>query len=73
MPAGLNPAPSSPARLTPGQRWFSFVELVLGTFLVIGHNVYHIVPNEVPFLFVLFWISLRVRDGGWKVAGLRRL
>ena len=58
--------------LTPGQRWFSFAELALGTFLVIGHNVYHIVPNEVPFLFVLFWISLKLRDGGWKVAGLRR-
>ena len=72
MPAGPNPAPSSPARLTPGQRWFSFAELALGTFLVIGHNVYHIVPNEVPFLFVLFWISLRLRDGGWKVAGLLR-
>jgi hypothetical protein len=72
MPAGPNPAPSSPARLTPAQRWFSFAELALGTFLVIGHNVYHIVPNEVPFLFVLFWISLRLRDGGWQVAGLRR-
>ncbi len=72
MPAGPNRTPSSVARLTPAQRWFSFAELALGTFLVIGHNVYHIVPNEVPFLFVFFWISLRLRDGGWKVAGLRR-
>ena len=56
----------------PGQRWFSLTEIALGTFLVVGHNVYHIVPNEVPFLFVLFWVSLRIRDGGWKVAGLRR-
>lgn len=22
-------------------------------------------PNEVPILFVLFWVSLRIRDGGW--------
>jgi membrane protease YdiL (CAAX protease family) len=65
-------APFSQVRLTPGQRCFSLAEVALGTFLVIGHNVYHIVPNEVPFLFVLFWVSLRLRDGGWKVAGLRR-
>jgi hypothetical protein len=46
------------------------LEVVLGAFIVIGHNVLHIVPNEVPILFVLFWISLRLRDGGWSVAGL---
>ena len=65
-------APSLSLPLTPRQRWFSLAELALGTFLVIGHNVFHIVRNEVPFLFLLFWISLRLRDGGWKVAGLRR-
>jgi membrane protease YdiL (CAAX protease family) len=46
-------------------------ELVLGAFIVIGHNVYHIVPNEVPILFLLGWISVRLRDGGWKAIGLR--
>lgn len=45
---------------------------MLGVFLVIGHNVYHIVPNEVPILFAIGWISLRVRDGGWKAVGLRK-
>jgi uncharacterized protein len=54
------------------QRWISFAELLLGAFIVLGHNVYHIVPNEVPILFVLGWISLRVRDGGWKAVGLRK-
>jgi len=39
---------------------------------VIGHNVYHIVPNEVPILFAVGWISLHVRDGGWKAVGLRK-
>src|SRR6266404_1522140 len=53
-------------------RWFSATELALGTFLVIGHNVYHIIPNEVPILFVLGLISLRLRDGGWSAMGLRR-
>jgi uncharacterized protein len=66
------PTVSNSPVLTPGQRWFSAAELAFGTFLVIGHNVYHIVPNEVPFLFVLFWFSLKLRDGGWRVAGLRR-
>jgi len=46
--------------------------VLLGAFIVIGHNVLRIVPNEVPILFALFCISLRVRDGGWRVAGLRR-
>jgi membrane protease YdiL (CAAX protease family) len=40
--------------------------------IVVGHNVYHIVPNEVPILFAVGWISLHVRDGGWKATGLRK-
>src|ERR1700674_1380514 len=42
---------------------------MLGGFIVIGHNVFHVLPNEVPILFVLGWVSLRLRDGGWKAAG----
>ena len=64
--------PSFETRLSRHQRWMSFGEIVLGSFIVIGHNVFHILPNEVPILFVLFWISLRLRDGGWRVAGLKR-
>jgi membrane protease YdiL (CAAX protease family) len=56
--------------LSPRDRILSFVEVVLGGFIVIGHNVFHILPNEVPILFVLGWISLRWRNGGWKAAGL---
>ena len=56
--------------LTPSKRWLSLLEVALGAFIVIGHNVFHILPNEVPILFVLFWVSLRLRDGGWSVAGL---
>jgi membrane protease YdiL (CAAX protease family) len=41
-------------------------------FLVIGHNVFRVVPNEVFFLFALFWVSFKVRDGGWKIAGFKR-
>jgi len=52
------------------QRWFSLAEFALGAAIVIAHNVYQVVPNEVPILFVLGVISLRVRDGGWGFIGL---
>ena len=50
----------------------SAIEFLLGAAIVIGHNVYHVVPNEVPILFVLGWLSVRLRDGGWKALGLAR-
>jgi uncharacterized protein len=53
-------------------RWISLGEFVLGAAIVIGHNVYHKVPNEVPILFVLGWVSVRVRNGGWRAFGLRK-
>lgn len=58
--------------LTAPYRRISLAEIALGTFVVIGHNVFHIVPNEVPILFVAFWISFRLRDGGWRPPGLSR-
>ena len=57
--------------LSPVQRWFSLAELVLGGAIVIGHNVFHVIPNEVPILFVLGLISIRLRDGAWTAMGLR--
>jgi hypothetical protein len=57
-------------RPSAGQRWISFGEFLLGSAIVIGHNVYRIVPNEVPILFVLALISFRLRDG-WSALGLR--
>jgi len=32
--------------LTPGERWLSLLEVVLGACIVIGHNMFRIVPNE---------------------------
>jgi len=57
---------------TTRSRPLSAVEFLVGAAIVIGHNVYHVVPNEVPILFVLGWISIRLRDGGWKTVGLGR-
>jgi len=58
-------------RLPPAQRWLSLVELAVGSVIVIGHNVYHVIPNEVPILVVLALISFRLRGGGWTAMGLR--
>jgi membrane protease YdiL (CAAX protease family) len=53
-------------------RVLSACEVLLGTFIVIGHNVFHIVPNEVPILLVLGLLSIRLRDGGLSAMGFQR-
>lgn len=58
--------------LTPSQRWLSLLELAMGSAIVIGHNVFHVLPNEVPILFFLGLFSLRLRGGSWAATGLRR-
>ena len=50
----------------------SALEFLLGAFIVIGHNVLRIVPNEVIVLFVLGLISIRLRDGRWFAIGFKR-
>lgn len=72
VPSQVDPLVSQRNGLTPTQRWLSLAELVVGGAIVIGHNVYHVIPNEVPILFVLGLISVRLRDGGWTAMGLRR-
>lgn len=52
-------------------RLLSAVEFCFGTFIVIGHNVFHIVPNEVIVLSVLGLISIWLRDGKWSAMGLK--
>ena len=66
----VNPIRPQETQPIPAQRWVSLGELLLGSAIVIGHNVYHVIPNEVPILFVLGLISLRLRDGGWAMMGL---
>jgi hypothetical protein len=53
-----------------GERGFSLVELAIGSAIVIGHNVFRVVPNEVPILFVLGLASIRLREGSWQAIGL---
>ena len=53
-------------------RVFSAFEFLLGAFIVIGHNVFRILPNEVPILCVLGLVSVRLRDGGWSAIGFKK-
>ena len=53
-------------------RALSAFELLFGAFIVIGHNVFRIVPNEVIILFVLGLASIRLRDGRWSSMGFKR-
>jgi membrane protease YdiL (CAAX protease family) len=53
-------------------RLLSAFELLFGAFIVIGHNVFHIVPNEVIVLSVLGLASIWLRDGGWSSMGFQR-
>jgi uncharacterized protein len=51
-------------------RRLSGLEFAIGAAIVIGHNVYRKLPNEVPILFLLGLLSLTIRDGE-LVAGLK--
>jgi membrane protease YdiL (CAAX protease family) len=57
---------ASPSRLVSG------LELLVGSGIVIGHNVLRVLPNEVAILVVLGLISFRVRGGGWSALPFRR-
>src|ERR1700679_368915 len=51
-------------------RAISACEALLGAIAVIGHNVYRVVPNEVPILVVLAIASMRWRERAWNWAAL---
>jgi membrane protease YdiL (CAAX protease family) len=66
VPAVSGKHPIPPARAVSG------LEFLLGACLVIGHNVFHVVPNEVPILFIIGLVSVRWRNGGFGALGFRR-
>ena len=51
-------------------RWLSLAEFVVGGAIVIAHNVFKLIPNEVPILFVLALLSFRLREKNWNAMGL---
>ena len=65
---GTPKIPRSPT----ASRALSAFEFCFGAFIVIGHNVFHVVPNEVIVLSAIGLISIRVRDGNWSAMGFKR-
>ncbi len=61
-----------PSDMPFASRALSALEFCFGAFVVIGHNVFHIVPNEVIVLSMLGLLSIRLRDGRWSAMGLKR-
>jgi len=57
---------ASPSRLV------SVLELLVGSGIVIGHNVLRVLPNEVAILVVLGLVSFRLRGGDWSALPFRR-
>jgi hypothetical protein len=53
-------------------RLISLAEFVLGAGVVLGHNVWRVVPNEVPILVLAGFLSIRLRRAGWAGLGFRR-
>ncbi|HEY0796966.1 MAG TPA: CPBP family intramembrane glutamic endopeptidase [Acidisarcina sp.] len=63
---------SDSAPLSGREQIFAAVEVLLGAVVVICHNVYHVVPNEVPILVIVLWVSLLIRRRPWSSVGLSR-
>jgi membrane protease YdiL (CAAX protease family) len=62
--------PRSDVTLTPSGRALSALELLVGAAIVLGHNVWRVVPNEVLILPLLGVLSMRLRSAGWNWATL---
>jgi uncharacterized protein len=52
------------------ERVFAGAEVILGGAAVILHNVFRLVPNEVPILVLILWASLLLRRKPWRSVGL---
>jgi membrane protease YdiL (CAAX protease family) len=68
----VSPNVPFPSGNPPVSRALSALEFCFGAFIVIGHNVFHIVPNEVIVLCLLGLVSIWLRDGNWSAMGFKR-
>lgn len=59
-----------PANSLASSRALSVFEVLLGAGIVVGHNVFRVVPNEVPILCALAILTMRVRSGRWDWGSL---
>jgi hypothetical protein len=69
MPEAATAAAPSNQYAPWGGRWFSLLEFVVGGAIVVGHNVFHKVPNEVPILVVLGLLSFAIRERSFRPMG----
>jgi uncharacterized protein len=56
---------------TSGGRVLSALEFAIAVGVVLGHNVWRVLPNEVPILVIAGLVSVRVRERGWAALGFR--
>lgn len=62
-----------PTLTSSSDRLWAIPELVLAAALVVGANIYDVVPvNETPWLILVGWLSLRLSGRGWRGVGFRR-
>jgi uncharacterized protein len=71
-PAAKEDAIQEPGRPSAGSRISSAIEFILGSAIVIGHNVFKVVPNEVPILALAGLLSARLRNGRFSAIGFKR-
>jgi membrane protease YdiL (CAAX protease family) len=56
----------------PDSRLLSAFEFILGAAVVIGYNVFRVIPNEVPILVALCFLSLFLRERKMSAIGFKR-
>lgn len=69
--ASHSPSPQ-PKTFLQDSKTISAVELAIISIVVIGHNVFQVLPNEVPILAVLGLVSIRLRNGSFSAMGFKR-
>jgi uncharacterized protein len=57
---------------TRNSRWLLLAEVVLFVLIFIAQQRHLIPVSKIPFLFLVCWLSLRLRGLGWRDVGLAR-
>jgi membrane protease YdiL (CAAX protease family) len=73
----VNSGPRQSDAMRPAASWRASKGMALGEFAVVAliffADHWHLVPlSKTPFLFVVGWISLRLRGAGWRSVGFTR-
>ena len=68
MGTAPNPELRHPRR--DGASWLSLIEVIVGSSIVVGDNVWHRLPNSVVLLSGMALISFWLREHEWGAAGL---